>query len=151
MFLEDVRPKEADSDLPLWRWDSKGVFTVTSTYCHFVDGGLRLRNTRYIWRSKCPLKVCFFIWLLAKNANFTSANQMKRGRIRPSMCVLCKNSGEDNQHLMLNYTFSAIVELKSASLFELHIDMSVGSEIWARLRVCKENHRFITMVVSANC
>lgn len=53
ILLENVRPKEIDSDLPLWRWDRKGNFTVRVAHRHFVDV-LRLPNSQYIWKSKCP-------------------------------------------------------------------------------------------------
>lgn len=26
-------------DVPLWRWDPKGIFSVKSTYTHFDGGG----------------------------------------------------------------------------------------------------------------
>lgn len=91
------------------------------------------------------LRVRFYTWLLNRDATLTWDNLSKRGRLDLSICILCNNSVEDN---MLNCSFSALVWLKTTSLFQLHIDMVEGLEIWARAWVSKEDKGFAMMVAS---
>lgn len=96
-----------------------------------------------------PSKYIFFMWLLVKNANLTWASLQKRGWEGPSIYVICKNNGYDGQHLILNYSFSTQAWLKCTLLFTLYIDMLEGSDVWAGLRLCKDNRGLVTRIVAA--
>lgn len=47
-----------ESDKPIWRWQSKGVFTVKSWYCRYNIGQTQVRNWpwKLTWKKKIPLK-----------------------------------------------------------------------------------------------
>lgn len=76
------------------------------------------------------------------------ANLQKRDWMGPSYCVLCKSDSKDNTHLLLGYSYSALVWIKCASFFCLHIDISVCSSVWARLLVHRRKRGFTTIIVT---
>lgn len=95
--------------------------------------------------------MCFFMWLVTKDAILTCVNLQKRGWVGPNYCVLCKRDSKDGQHLLLNYPYSTLVWLKSASTFGLDIKMSERERILARIQYNKRNYRLATIVTIATC
>lgn len=77
-------------DTPIWSWKSKDMFTVKSTYRHFVDGGTRIRSGQLIWRLRYPLKVRFFMWLIEKETIIIC----KKGNWWVQIIVLCAKEME---------------------------------------------------------
>lgn len=86
-------------DIPIWRWESTGIFIVISMYRHLIDGSTRLCNGKLVWKSKCSLRVRFFMWLVINDTILTWANLHKRRWMDPSWCALCKRDSDDGQYL----------------------------------------------------
>ena len=57
---------------------------------------------RQIWKTKIPLKVACFTWLLAKEAVLTHENLRKRNNILVTHCCLCGEAAETVRHLFLH-------------------------------------------------
>ncbi|WMV41257.1 hypothetical protein MTR67_034642 [Solanum verrucosum] len=57
---------------------------------------------RQIWKTKIPLKVACFTWLLAKEAVLTYENLRKRNNILVTHCCLCGEAAETARHLFLH-------------------------------------------------
>jgi hypothetical protein len=61
-----------------------GFFSVKSMYNHLFSGGINLFSDEIndqnmkIWKSKVPLKVKIFLWLIQQNAILTKDNLTAR-------------------------------------------------------------------------
>jgi len=94
----------AESDKPVWKLHSRGVFTVKSCYWE--------RNTNHslttfwpwklIWKIKIPLKVACFTWLVIRRACLTHEVLQRRGIQICSRCYMCEQEAEVNGHLFLH-------------------------------------------------
>jgi hypothetical protein len=55
------------ADKVVWALEKKGPFTTKSMYRFLTDRGVTGRIAGFIWRSKVPLKIKFFLWQLHNN------------------------------------------------------------------------------------
>lgn len=67
--------------------------------------------------------------------------------MRPSYYVLCKSNSNDNTYLLLSCSYFALVWIKCASLFCLHIDMRTYSSVWAKSQVHGRKDDFTAIIV----
>lgn len=56
-----------------------------------------------IWISKVWRKVCFFTWLATRGVILTKENLGKQKVVSISWCYMCKEAGEDMDHILLHY------------------------------------------------
>jgi hypothetical protein len=85
---------ENQPNLLAWHYDSKGIFSVKSTYKVCKEDKLRKRAHgsaqsninggedplwRKIWNLNCPSKFKHFDWRLAQNSYPLRSNMMRRG------------------------------------------------------------------------
>jgi hypothetical protein len=57
-------------DLVKWTWEKTRNFSVKSMYDHLCSGDVNEPNKK-IWKSKIPLKIKIFMWLIQQNAILT--------------------------------------------------------------------------------
>jgi hypothetical protein len=57
-------------DLVKWTWEKTENFSVKSMYDHLCSGDVNEPNKK-IWKSKIPLKIKIFMWLIQQNAILT--------------------------------------------------------------------------------
>jgi anaerobic selenocysteine-containing dehydrogenase len=86
-----------NKDKILWKWDTKGKFTVKSVYNALTEGesGSYLKQ---IWRGKIPPKIKFFMWLMSNGAVLTKDNMLRRNWVGDPECYFCDNN-ESIEHL----------------------------------------------------
>lgn len=53
------------------------------------------------WKTRCPLKIIIFSWLVFHDQNLTWENLQKRNSHGPTFCPLCRTNSENNLHLFL--------------------------------------------------
>ncbi|KAF3676435.1 hypothetical protein FXO38_04290 [Capsicum annuum] len=87
-----------------WKDSKKGQFKVSKAYSRLNKTSLCIRNWPWksIWKNKAPHEVACFVWLLAKDADLTQDNLVKRGI---QFCPRCFFSGENTEtvnHLFLH-------------------------------------------------
>lgn len=87
-ILEGYAPIVTTGDKPVWRQDMGGKFMIKATYCHFINRGMLVSNTNWVWKTNCPPKVRMFLWLLSKRALLTWPQLQRRGQIVPNMCLM---------------------------------------------------------------
>lgn len=72
---------------PWWRlsimeMEQEVTFSIKSTYKQFIYGGCRISSATMIWKSKCPLKVRAFLWLVTKKGHINMVETPKEGLFR---------------------------------------------------------------------
>lgn len=131
-ILEGYAPIVTTGDKPVWTQDMGGKFTIKATYCHFINRGMLVSNTNWVWKTNCPPKVRMFLWLLSKRALLTWP-QLQRRQIVPNICVLCKEQGETSDHIIFKYTFSNPIWHICAWTFGLNINIILNNNLWSKL------------------
>lgn len=86
-------------------------------------GGLKLASGPDIWKTKYPVKVMIFLWLIHKKAILIWSKLQSRGWSWPSICVLCKAMDESTEHILLTSRFANCMLIKCASFFIQSTDM----------------------------
>ena len=76
-----------------------------------------------IWCSNGLPKVKAFFWILAHRKTLTYENLRKRGIVRPSHCILCKEAEESLEHLFTQCKFTQ--EVWSIVLRELKMNITM--------------------------
>ena len=89
----------------IWVLDSKGAFTVKSTYqatCHLpVAPSAPTSNWKQHWNMKAPEKTKMFLWRMCVNVLPTRENIKMRMSLNDDSCLLCSEFPEDLIHLFL--------------------------------------------------
>jgi hypothetical protein len=92
------------NDKILWRWSTKGQFSVHSLYTWLDYGGIPNFDFKSIWSAHMPLKIKIFVWLLKQNRILTKDNLCKKGWNGDKSCVFCQEE-ETVNHLFLHCQF----------------------------------------------
>jgi hypothetical protein len=83
-----------------WATSKRGLYGVKSFYsvmsCY---DGFRF-HWQNVWRTKVPLRVAFFVWLVALGKILGMDNLWKRHVIMVDKCCMCKRDGESADHLL---------------------------------------------------
>jgi hypothetical protein len=96
-----------DNDSPRWKWSKKGNFTVKSVYKK-ISGGVMDRSFRHLWKSRIPLKIKVWLWLIWHNAIATKDNLLKRNWSGDSIYQFC-NEQETINHLFFGCSAAKFV------------------------------------------
>lgn len=78
-ILNDIALTNNKADFVLWVLDKKQQFTTKSLYLFLTDRGVSSRVASYIWKSKLPLKIKFFLWQVFNNKLQVAQNLVKKG------------------------------------------------------------------------
>ena len=95
----------SDIDSVKWALDKSNIFTTKSLYRFLSDSGASSRVAGYIWKSKLPLKIKFFLWQVFNNKLQVAKSLAKRGWKGNSRCCLC-NCVEDVNHILFKCHFA---------------------------------------------
>jgi hypothetical protein len=74
-----------EKDKPFWKWLKNVIFSVKYMYNHLCRNGTH-RSFRHLWKSKIPLKINIWLWLIWHNAIATKDNLLKRRWIGSASC-----------------------------------------------------------------
>lgn len=99
-----------NKDVVIWGLNRKNQFTTKSLYRFLTDRGVPSKATRYIWKSKVPLKIKFFLWHVFNNKLQVAQNFIKKGWHRDGVCSLC-----------------GCEEIVNHILFECHLEKLTGA------------------------
>jgi hypothetical protein len=108
-------------DVLAWHDDSKGVFTVRSTYkmqrelancsrgssAQSATSGVGWEESFWkgLWKIKCPGKIRIFLWRMAHNSITVRMGLERRGMELDTKCVMCGRLNEDGGHLLFQCKF----------------------------------------------
>ena len=99
-------------DFITWRGDTKGIFTVKSTYNLLTnqDTGPNSDVFSVLWKTKALPKVMITAWRILWDRIPTRRNLESRGIIVSSvLCAFCNMAEETTQHLFLDCIFVHLV------------------------------------------
>ena len=101
-----------DHDSLEWNPSATGNFTTKSTFVKLTKKSLAIvvPLVCYIWKTKVPKKVKFFLWLLA-NRSLNTHEKLQKKKIQHTMfsfwmCCLCFKEEENLDHLFLPCIFT---------------------------------------------
>ncbi|WMV24696.1 hypothetical protein MTR67_018081 [Solanum verrucosum] len=103
-ILEAFQGLKNGVDRLWWNGHNKGAYKVSSGY-KLLNSTVAQNSIwpwKQIWRTKAPLKVACFSWLLAKEVVLTHENLRKRNIILVMHCCLCGEAAETVGHLFLH-------------------------------------------------
>lgn len=52
---------QQEENQKIWRWGTGGRFSVKSIYRLLIEGGIRFKEAKFIWKTVCPSKVSIFM------------------------------------------------------------------------------------------
>jgi hypothetical protein len=116
-ILNHVRLSE-EKDSPHWKWSKNGIFTVKSMYKHLCSNG-RDRSFRHLWKSKIPLKIKVWLWMIWHNAIATKDNLIIRNWSGNSTCQFCSDQ-ETISHLFFGCSAAKFVWSAVATAINAH-------------------------------
>ena len=100
-----------------WFLFSLGLFSI------FFSSSLLYLLAKFVWKSKAPLKVLAFAWLVVhKKVNTNDMLQLRRPykSLSPYWCILCMRSGELIDHLFLHCPLTLRIWHKFFSLAKIN-------------------------------
>lgn len=95
VFTDTTHP-----DRIIWRWKSTGQFYVHSLYTWLDYGGMKDKVYTTLWKTKIPLKIKIFMWLVKEGKILTKDNLAKKGWSGNMTCQFC-NLVETIDHLFV--------------------------------------------------
>lgn len=100
--LRMVKHSDA-ADTLCWRWTGDGQYSSKSCYRSLFHGGVLSDTWRLNWKSWAPPRVKFFIWLACQDRCWTAERRARHGLSHAPRCLLCNQSMETMNHLMVDY------------------------------------------------
>ena len=97
-----------EEDAILWKFDSKGVYSVKSMYDVINFRGIIPTHVHAVWKIKVPPRVHFFLWLVSHNKILTRDNLSKRQVIEDQSCLFC-SCPEFVSHLLFDCVVARVV------------------------------------------
>ena len=113
-------------DKPTWMLTAGRKFTVKSLYRDLIKSDVGF-SMKFLWKTKVPAKIRFFLWLLARKSILTRDNLIKIGWKGDKNCVFY---GKDE---MIDHLF---------------FSCSVAKTIWAH--ICQEPHKCVLIFMAVS-
>lgn len=90
-----------------WALDPSGCFSTKSLYLKLCEGA-PMRHFVVLWKIAVPLKVCIFLWQLARKRLPTRVQIQRRHGPSNGICALC-GSHEDVNHIFFECAFAKLM------------------------------------------
>ena len=112
--LADSRPSEGND---VWIW-SEQCFSARAVYSRFreqtaAEEPAFIRQWRRAWKSRIPMKIPVFVWLLLRRRLMTRAYRQRMAPESTTECALCAGAVEDCEHLFVTCPFASSVWLSA--------------------------------------
>jgi hypothetical protein len=116
--LQGVSLDPMGRDEVSWAFEKSKNFTTKSLYRFIIHRGVRLDNSKNIWKTKLPLKIKVFLWQVANNRLQTATELTKRAWKGGSKCCLCGRR-EDKDHIFFKCSLAQFVWCCVRDVFRL--------------------------------
>ena len=124
---------------------------VKDIYSDIISSKFMHTSSKFLmvlWKSRCPFKMIFFVWLVFNNKNLTWDNLRKRSWHGPSRCSMCESDEESNFHMLFQCKSSQQIWYDLAILFGFphvaFVSIHAAFEWWCRQR---EPRRILIIIV----
>ena len=127
-LLADSRPSEGN-DVWIWseqRFSARAVYSRLREQAAAEDPAF-IRQWRWAWKSRIPMKIRVFVWLLLRRRLMTRAYRQRMTPEATTECALCAGAVEDCEHLFVTCPLASSVWL-SARVAQ--IDLSSWEAFW---------------------
>jgi hypothetical protein len=94
-----------EPDRLVWRWTVDGVYSAKSCYLASFQGSIISNTWELTWKTWAPRKVKFHFWKANLDRCWTADRLQRRGLPHEPRCVLCDQSLETMQHLIIDCPF----------------------------------------------
>jgi hypothetical protein len=97
-----------NADSVFWALEKNKVYSTKSLYRFLSRSGVTSRVAGFIWKSRLPLKIKFFLWQIFNNKLQVAKSLVKRVWHGSSRCCLC-TCLEDINHIMFTCHLARLV------------------------------------------
>jgi hypothetical protein len=118
-MLRDIQLVPSSPNIFRWRFTADGSYSSASTYRAMFLGSSSPLGAKEIWKTSAPPKVRYFFWLVMHGRCWTAERRFKHGLQDSAVCIICDQSSETMDHLIIGCTFSR--EVWSILLSKLHL------------------------------
>jgi hypothetical protein len=102
--IREIQVTSSQTDYYIWRWQDSAKFKVHLLYEWLDFGGVPNTDFDIVWKSKLPMKIKVFMWLVRRKRIMTKDLLLKRGWVGDSSCVFC-GEHETIHHLFVTCPF----------------------------------------------
>jgi hypothetical protein len=144
-IAEYVQLDETKDSL-IWKFESKGVYSVSSIYAIVNFRGVMPVHISSVWKLKIPPRVHVFLWLLFYNKLLTKDNLHKRQEVPELCCVFCLEE-ENIPHLFFECVVARELWKKISMLTRIReqVNLLAISGLW----ICEKTY-IIPSIVHAD-
>ena len=90
----------------IWTGSKNGLFSVKFMYNLVACRSNLSLPWKGVWRSKCPLRISFFVWEVLHGKILTTDNLRRRGIYIADWFYLCRGDGESVDRVLLHCPFA---------------------------------------------
>ncbi|GJS26999.1 RNA-directed DNA polymerase, eukaryota, reverse transcriptase zinc-binding domain protein [Tanacetum coccineum] len=167
---EWVWPREWENDFPIIKqinvpkldfekddwlvWKNKNnkecKFSIREAYKDIRIQSSEVIWAKLVWYCQCIPKQSFILWMAIQGKLMTCDRMAKWGSYDMTVCALCKNNVESQDHLFFNCPFSKALRKKLKTLMQFQSNATVWNDIVTELAV-KPNKSSIWSIVRRLC
>ena len=92
-------------DRVCWRWTPDRTFTTASAYRSFFIRHHPVKGAKLLCKTRAPPKCKFFIWMAIHDHCWTAHRRKRRNIQDDYSCILCDQSSETIDHLLIGCIF----------------------------------------------
>ena len=96
----------ASPDRVCWKWTADRAFSTASAYRFLFIGQHPIKGAKILCKTHAPPKCKFFIWLAFHDRCWTAHRRKKRNLQDDDSCILCDQSSETIDHLLVLCVFA---------------------------------------------
>jgi hypothetical protein len=135
-----------EEDAVIWKFDSKGVYSVSSLYAIVNFRGIMPVHIPAVWRIKVQPRVHVFLWLLANNKLLTRDNLSKRQQVSDASCLFCCDD-ESIAHLFFECVVAREMwkQISMLTGIKLQVNLLSISSLW----ICEKTNQVPNIVHAA--
>lgn len=96
--INDIALTDNKADIVGWGLQKSRKFTTKSLYRFITDRGVYSRMASFIWKSRVPLKIKFFLWQMYNDKLQVTTNLVKKNWKGKKKCCICMHN-ETSDHV----------------------------------------------------
>ena len=116
----------SEPDTFRWGLTADGEYSAASAYGAMFLGSSATVGAKQLWKTRAPPRVRFFVWLILHGRCWTAERRFRHGLQNSDVCIICDQSSETMDHLVLGCVFSR--EVWGILLRRLHLGHLVIGE-----------------------